>query len=109
MRWNGEKKALPCGFDTMKSSRENRLLLLSPPLDRGRYFLYYNHISGRRAAAAVREEVPMTKRWIAALLAALLTVSLTSCGLITITTVNGPSLPEPPPEETATPAEPEPA
>ena len=108
MRWNGEKKALPCGFDTMKSSRENRLLLLSPPLDRGRYFLYYNHISGRRAAAAVREEVPMTKRWIAALLAALLTVSLTSCGLITITTVNGPSLPEPPPEETATPAEPEP-
>ena len=28
MRWNGEKKALPCGFDTMKSSRENRLLLL---------------------------------------------------------------------------------
>ena len=28
MRWNEEKKALPCGFDDMKKQPGNRLLLL---------------------------------------------------------------------------------
>ena len=50
----------------------------------------------------------MKKRWLTALLAAWMLLSLASCGLITITPIDKPDLPELPPAEPAAPPEPEP-